>query len=111
MEKQNYSGDDAQVDVRQQPVAQRARAPPVDRFARRISHHAGDAYQPDQSGYPAHSQPGAAKVLSKPKLVNSPADQGRNDQRPKHSAEMPKPARGIALMNIAADGVRLISKD
>src|SRR5205085_1093654 len=74
VKQQGESGDDAQVDVHQHPVAERAGAPAVDLLPERVAHHGGDADEADDARYPANRQPGAAEARVYAEALEAPDD-------------------------------------
>ncbi len=95
----------------QHPVAQRARTPAIDLFAKGIRHYSGDAHEPDEPGEPTHRQPTAGQHAVKSILPNRPDSYESSQDGQSDSAGVPRTREWIAFVNVPADGVSLIPKD
>src|SRR5207245_1841861 len=105
--QENDSREHAEVQMDQQPVAQRARAPPIDGLANRISHGHRHADQTHEPRNPTHRQPRAAHRLVESVTPRRPSNYDRYRKHQQTRADMPGPGDRIALVNVASDGVRL----
>src|SRR6266404_1591778 len=108
--QKHYACQNAEVDVRQQPISQRPGASSINRLARRISHHRRDPHQAHQTGNPTHRQPGPAKLVTESVSPKRPGNQCGDHDYQTGAGKMPGARNGIALMDVASNGVRLIAK-
>src|SRR5437868_12323778 len=111
MQKQQDARDDAEIDMRQQPIAQRARALAIDLFARRISHHDGDAAQADEPRQPTDRHPSAADAPVYAVMEEAPDGRGDQGDGQKSAERVPEARDWVALVYVAPDGLRLTLED
>src|SRR5215211_1190463 len=110
--KQKYHACDAlPIYVGQHPVTQCAGSPAIDLLAQWISHHDGDAEQPNQSGEPTHCHPTAGEHGVVTVFCDGPADRDREQDGDCCAGYVPGPGKRIALVNVPAHCMSLIAKD
>src|SRR5205085_12127823 len=94
----------------QHPVAQRAGTPSIDLFAKWITHHRRNADKSNETREPAHRQPTAGEHAVEAVLRNCPTNHNSQEDRCRGAAEMPRFCQRIALVNVPAYSVCLITK-
>src|SRR5215207_11614963 len=111
MKQEHHSSYRSHVDMGQHPVSQRACTPAINLLAHRIRHYNGNAGEPDDAGEPTHRQPRASEHAVKPVSREPPDNRQCAEDSCEHSADVPGASQRIALVNVSAHCVSLISKD
>src|SRR5205085_2310584 len=80
-------------------------------FARRISHHDGDAAQADEPRQPTDRHPSAADASVNAVMEEAPDGRGDQGDGQKSAERVPEARDWVALVYVAPDGLRLTLED